>query len=62
MFKSDVTTDDWEYMADDYVTISRETYSKLLRAEHNLKTLEAYGVENWDGYPYALPELLKEQE
>ncbi len=61
MFKCETTTDEWDYMSDDYVTISREEYNRLISAEHNLKTLEAYGVENWDGYVYVLPELLKEQ-
>ena len=46
-----------EYM----VTIKATTHNALLEAEATLAALEAAGVDNWDGYGYAM-ELLEGQE
>jgi len=43
----------------DTYTISSEEYTELLEAIKMLNALEAAGVDNWEGYDYAL-ELLKE--
>ena len=32
------------------VTISEERYKELLEKEETLDKLEAYGVDNWEGY------------
>jgi hypothetical protein len=36
------------------ITISRDEYERLLDAERYLDALYAAGVDNWDGYSYAL--------
>jgi hypothetical protein len=43
------------------VTISLERFNSLLEAEAKLEALEAAGVDNWDGYDYAM-EILAEME
>lgn len=45
----------------DTVTISREEYESLLEDARFLGALEGAGVDNWDGYDFAL-ELLAEDE
>ena len=37
-------------MDDKKVTISEERYNELLKKEEMLDRLEAYGVDNWEGY------------
>jgi hypothetical protein len=43
------------------VTISKKEYESLLEDSEMLLALQNAGVDNWDGYDYAL-ELLKEKE
>lgn len=38
------------------VTIPFERYEELLDAERELGCLDAAGVDNWDGYMYAMQE------
>jgi hypothetical protein len=42
---------------DETVTLPAERYHELIEAEAALAALEAAGVDNWDGYDYAM-ELL----
>jgi hypothetical protein len=44
------------------ITISQEEYERLLRAERKLDHLEMAGVDNWDGYDYAMESLAVEEE
>jgi PHD/YefM family antitoxin component YafN of YafNO toxin-antitoxin module len=41
------------------VTISKEEYESLLEDSNKLLALEGAGVDNWEGYGYAI-ELLEE--
>lgn len=43
------------------VTISKDEYEKLLKGAGKLRCLEAAGVDNWEGYGYAM-EMLGEYE
>lgn len=43
-----------ELISDDTITISKLLYEKLLEDEKFLTALCAAGVDNWDGYDYAL--------
>lgn len=45
----------------DTVTISRDHYEQLVRDSEFLNALRGAGVDNWDGYGYAL-ELLNEED
>jgi len=47
------------HINDDEVTISRKTYNDLLELVLKLRALEGAGVDNWDGYDYAMEELEK---
>jgi hypothetical protein len=38
----------------DEVTISKDEYDRLMDSERLLDALIAAGVDNWDGYSYAL--------
>ncbi|MBS7457682.1 hypothetical protein [Coralloluteibacterium stylophorae] len=38
----------------DTVTIPREEYEELLEDQRFIEALRAAGVDNWDGYDYAL--------
>ena len=38
----------------DIVTITREEYIELLDCKERLECLEAAGVDNWEGYDYAM--------
>ncbi len=44
------------------VTISRDEYERLQRAERKLSALEAGGVDNWDGYDWAMEALQDEED
>ena len=44
---------------DGTVTISQDRYEELLEAENWTIALEAAGVDNWDGYEWAI-EILHE--
>jgi hypothetical protein len=39
---------------DTSVTITRREYANLLSAKNKLLALQAAGVDNWDGYDYAM--------
>lgn len=43
-----------KYNDDDTVTISIDDYSELVRDSKFLSALGAAGVDNWDGYDFAL--------
>ncbi len=43
------------------ITISKQEYESLLKDSKKLSALEAAGVNNWDGYDYAI-ELMREME
>ena len=43
------------------VTITRKEYEALLQAERKLRALEWGGVDNWQGYDYAM-ELMGEED
>ena len=43
------------------VTISKKDYERLLDRDYFLDCLEAYGVDNWQGYSYAY-EMYKNSE
>ncbi|NDB83307.1 MAG: hypothetical protein EB127_11355 [Alphaproteobacteria bacterium] len=42
------------------VTISKKEYDQLLKDARLLAFLEATGVENWDGWDFAVQEMEKE--
>lgn len=46
---------------EEFVTITSAEYEDLLRADKFLTALENAGVDNWDGYDFAL-ELFQEEE
>jgi len=41
----------------DTVTITKEEYDSLLASEKTLLALEGAGVDNWDGYDFAMESL-----
>lgn len=43
------------------VTISQKEYDRLTKADLFLNCLEAYGVDNWCGYGYAV-EMMNSEE
>ena len=43
-------------MDNETVTISKEEYDDLLDSQLMLSCLESAGVDNWDGYDYAIDE------
>jgi hypothetical protein len=43
------------------VTISTDEYESLKESDRKLSALEAAGVDNWEGYDYAM-EILEEME
>jgi len=44
-------------MSNETVTISKEEYDRLLKAEETLTALESHGVDNWDGYSDAMEDV-----
>lgn len=40
-----------------YIIIAREAYDRLKSSQALLTALENAGVDNWDGYDFALEEL-----
>lgn len=38
----------------DMITITQSEYEELIEAERSLSCLSMAGVDNWDGYEYAL--------
>jgi hypothetical protein len=49
-------------MEKETVTISKKTFEALCRADAKLTALEAHGVDNWDGYDYAMEEFYSDEE
>ena len=43
------------------ITISKEEYESLLEDQKLLQCLQGAGVDNWEGYDYAL-EMMEETE
>lgn len=41
-------------MSEDEIQVSRKVYEVLLESQSRLWRLEAAGVDNWDGYDYAM--------
>ena len=41
------------------VTISKEEYDQLIKDQEFLEALRGAGVDNWEGYDYAI-EIMKE--
>jgi phage pi2 protein 07 len=48
-------------ITEDTVTITKKEYDKLKEKRDLLDALEAAGVDNWDGYDYAM-EILNKKE
>ena len=44
------------------ITISMEEYERLVDAESTLEALICAGVDNWEGYDYAMSMLDEEEE
>jgi hypothetical protein len=44
------------------VTIPKEEYNDLLESAFKLQCLENAGVDNWDGYYYAMKEFHNEED
>ena len=44
------------------VTISKKEYERLLKDSAKLQALENGGVDNWQGYSYAMEEYYKDGE
>lgn len=44
-------------MTEETVTISKKEYQRLLRSDAKLEYLEAFGVDNWNGYSDAMQDL-----
>lgn len=49
-------------MEENTVTISVKEYEKLTRALRKLYALEGAGVDNWEGYDFAMEEFWAEEE
>jgi hypothetical protein len=45
----------------DMIEITYEEYKRLLEAERMLGALEGAGVDNWEGYDYAM-EMLEQED
>jgi len=48
-------------LREDNITIPRYVYDQLVQAQNKLSALGAAGVDNWEGYDYAM-EILQEIE
>lgn len=46
----------------DTITISREEYEELVEAKDTLNALICAGVDNWEGYGYAMSMLDEEED
>ena len=46
----------------DTITISKEEYKRLLNAKITLNALICAGVDNWEGYGYAMSMLDEEED
>jgi DNA-binding LytR/AlgR family response regulator len=52
----------WAKAEDNYITITKDYYTKLVNAEIFLALLNVYGVDNWEGYEEAKQAYEDEQE
>ena len=46
----------------DMVEIPRDEYERLLKSEAKLSALECAGVDNWEGYGYAMTEYYEDED
>lgn len=46
----------------DKINLDLKVYEDLIRDRETLRALEAGGVDNWDGYDFALEEIHKRRE
>ena len=46
---------------EDNITIPRHIFNQMERDQKELRALEAAGVDNWEGYMYAM-DILREDE
>lgn len=46
----------------DTITISKEEYEELVEAKSTLDALICAGVDNWEGYGYAMSMLEEEED
>jgi hypothetical protein len=49
-------------MSDDKITLSKYEYETLIKYAQKLSYLEAYGVDNWEGYDLAMRDYRKWEE
>ena len=49
-------------MQEETVTITLKEYDNLLKRDFKLICLEGAGVDNWEGYDYAMEEYLAVRE
>lgn len=47
---------------DETVTITKKEYDSLLDDSRLLQCLQNAGVDNWDGYSYAMEEFYEDEE
>jgi hypothetical protein len=47
---------------EDLVAVPEKVYLDLRKSEDILQALQAYGVDNWDGYSQAMSEIEDEEE
>lgn len=50
-----------KFMSEEMVTITRKEYDSLIEDSEFLEALRAAGVDNWEGYDFAI-EILDENE
>jgi hypothetical protein len=41
----------------DMISISKERYDELIAVEEKLSALECAGVDNWEGYDFAMEDI-----
>lgn len=51
-----------EPKCDEVISVSRKKYDRLMEDSKKLQALEAAGVDNWDGYGFAMEEIWAEEE
>lgn len=44
------------------IVVSKSRFEDLLKSESKLSYLEAYGVDNWEGYDIAMSEYYENEE
>ncbi len=47
-------------MSEEAVTITKKEYDRLIKRDNWLESLEAAGVDNWEGYDYAC-DIMREE-